>query len=92
MPDAINYSFIPVEYMLEPVQLYIEHGIQPGHFLTALFSNDFMEACKRADDSNAAALYKWAKFIYSQMPIGSYGSPDKFAAWISRRGLESYEE
>jgi hypothetical protein len=35
--------------MHEPITLWIERGLPPGHFLTALLSNDFMEAVARAD-------------------------------------------
>ena len=34
------------------VRRYIEHGIPPGHFLTAVIEKDLCGASERADDEN----------------------------------------
>ena len=76
------------EYMHEGVCGYIRHGHQVGGFLTALFSNDLMEAVTRADDCNCACMLNWARFVYNEMPSDSWGSPEKVRAWQERGGLE----
>lgn len=91
MSYGINYDKVPVDYMRDSVCRYIEHGIEPGHFLMALFSNDLMEAFKRADDNNSAAMVKWVGFRYWEMPSASHGSPEKVRAWMAHRGLERLE-
>lgn len=74
-------------YMHDAVLRYIEHGIRPGHFLTALFSNDLMETFGRADESNTAAMREWVRYVYNCAPVGCHGSPGRVAAWIERGGL-----
>ena len=87
-----NYSKVPVDYMVEGVRLYIEHGVPPGHFLTALFSNNLMESYKRADENNTAAMQRWVAFMYWEMPNPSQGSPERVAAWIKMGGLRGLAE
>ena len=35
-------------HMMGAIQRYIDHGIPPGHFLTAVIENNLCEACGRA--------------------------------------------
>lgn len=84
--SELNLSGIP-HYMHEGVILYVEKGIKPGSFLTAILSNDFMEACRRADDNNAACMFEYGRVLYSA-PIGCHGSPEKVRDWIAAGGLE----
>ena len=74
------------QHMQGAIKRYILNGIPPGNFLSALLQNDFMAAVGRADEDNAAALKGWAMFFYNYIPSGSYGSPDAYAAWISKGG------
>lgn len=83
---VINYSSLP-GYMQDVMRLYVEHGIFPGSFLTAVLSNDLMEALKRADDVNRECLPGYGRFLYNEAPCGCYGSPDAVAAWCKRGGL-----
>jgi hypothetical protein len=82
----INYARLP-EHMQEAMQDYIEAGIHPGGFLSAVLSNDFMEAVRRADDTSRTALHAYGVFLYCEAPPACYGSPAKFNAWIARDGL-----
>lgn len=81
-----DWSIIP-EHMHGAVSRYVMHGISPGQFLTAVLSNDLMEAFGRADDDNAAAMHGWVRFLYNYMPSQSKGSPEAFRAWINRGGI-----
>lgn len=78
---------IPQHMMHGAIARYIEHGIRPGHFLTALLSNDFMEAMGRADSENMAAIQGWAQFLYNYVPSNCYRSPEKVKAWMAHNGL-----
>ncbi|AGH16013.1 hypothetical protein DVVG_00027 [Dunaliella viridis virus SI2] len=82
-----DYSILP-GHMRDGMRLYIEKGIKPGEFLTALLSNDFMDACRRADDINLYALPNYARFFYSELPAVSFGSPERVQEWIAGGGLE----
>lgn len=61
---------------------YVEHGIKPGGFLTAVLSNDLFGAFSRADPLNAAAMQDIVKFIYNELPAGAWGSPEKVQAFV----------
>lgn len=74
-------------YMAGGIERYVMRGVPCGDFLTALLSNDFMEAVAHADDENQSALAGWAKFLYNYTPPGCYGSPQRLAAWIAQGGL-----
>lgn len=86
----LNLSGIPA-HMREGVVLYVEKGIKPGSFLTAILANDFMEACRRADDMNAACLFEYGRLLYSA-PLGCHGSPEAVRDWIAHRGLSGIEQ
>ena len=73
----------PVAYMQDGVDRYINQGIPPGSFLTALFCNDLKEAYRRADDANTAAMREWVRFMINDMPSIAQGSPDKVQEWIA---------
>ena len=76
--------YIP-EHMIGAVLRYFNDHSMPGDFLCALLVNDFMAACRRADDKNMAALPAWAAFLYNEAPSKAYGSPKKFKAWLAMR-------
>lgn len=84
--DKVKWGNIP-ERMRGAVVRYVENGIPPGHFLTAVFSNNLMEAVSRADDENAALLGDYARVIYSQCPGDCWGGLEDVTAWIKRGGI-----
>ena len=87
----MNYDKIPVPRMVGSMRRYLEHGILPGHFLTAVLSNDLIEACGRADDENRAALFEWCRWLVNEAPPGSYGSPEYVKTWLEYRQVITHE-
>lgn len=83
---TINYDGIP-GYMEYALWLYIENGIIPGSFLTAVLSNNLMGALGKADEVNQRALHAYGRFLYNRAPCGCYGSPEAVAAWCKVGGL-----
>ena len=81
----INYSGLP-EHCRAGMKRYIEEGIKPGNFLSAVLENDLMEALGRADVINRARIFDYALFLYNEAPRASYGSPKIVAAWIEANG------
>jgi len=75
--------FIP-ERMMGGLHRYLVHRIAPGDFLTAVIQNDFREVCGRADDENLDNLPAYAGFFYNEAPIGSSGSKQIMADWLTR--------
>ena len=86
-----DYSKLP-ERMWGAIYRYIEHGIPPGHFLSAVICNDLREACARADDENRSLLFEYVRFFHCYAPISCWGSEGKFVEWVKRRGLKGSED
>ena len=78
--------------MLGALQRYVDHGIAPGDFLTAVLSNDLREACGRADDENRHLIFEYVKFLYNNAPSGCWGSEENFRNWIKQGGLNGKQE
>ena len=85
-----NLRMLP-SHMHYAIKAWIERGEHPGGFLTALLSNDLMDAFGRADEDNTAAMRNWVVYLYNYAPSGCFGSPEKFKAWEARGGLLGHE-
>ena len=73
--------YIP-ERMMGGITRYVEQGIPPGHFLSAVISNDLSEAVSRADEENIKNLPAYIGYLYNEVPSSCWGSPEKMKAWI----------
>lgn len=82
----VDYNKVPVPYMTNSVKLWVENGIRPGSFLTAVLANDFVSATVKADSLNKTKLTEWAQFIYNELPQDSWGSYEKLKEWEKRHG------
>ena len=87
----LNYASFPNQYLVDGVQRYLEHGIRPGDFLTAVLCNDLKEACGRADFTNRYLLFDIVNWLYNEAPLGSWGSPEIFDKVIDDRGVMGRE-
>lgn len=76
----MNYEGLP-EGLREGARLWIEHGIEPGSFLTAVIRNDLKEACAMADDENRFRLFQIVSWWYNKAPELCWGSPNRFESW-----------
>lgn len=76
------------DYMIKGLVAHIMCGATTGDFLTAIFSNDLMEAVVRADDVNGALLRSYAIFLYNDCEPACYGSAEKVAKWRKRGGQD----
>jgi hypothetical protein len=86
-----DWGLLP-ERMHDGIQCYIENGIRPGDFLTAVICNDLREACRCADDENRHLLFEYVKFFYAHAPCDCWGSPEKYKAWVRHRGLAALDK
>jgi hypothetical protein len=66
------------------VQNWLEAGIQPGSFLSAVISNDLKEAFNRADAENLRNMYSIVKWFYNKCPESAWGSIAKAKAWAAQ--------
>ena len=69
---------------------YLDHGIEPGHFLTAVLTNDLFEAIGRADNQSLQVLPDICKFIYNHTPHCCWGSKEKVAKYKKRQKGDAY--
>jgi hypothetical protein len=83
--EPVRYDLVPVDYMADGIERYIERHAEPGGFLIALLTNDLRRACERADDTNGRHLLEWVKWLYNYAPSGCWGSPERFEAWLKER-------
>ena len=61
---------------------YVEYGIKPGDFLTAIIRNDLKEAVGRADEENMRNLPAYVAYFYNEVPSPAWGSKEKMEAWM----------
>jgi hypothetical protein len=95
MPETEIVKLYPPDYSKVPGNMtmngaifrYLEHGIQPGHFLTAVICNNLKEAFSHADSQNQELMHEWVKFFYNDVQSDAWGSPEKMEIW-----LDSFDE
>lgn len=85
---TLRYDRLPIG-LAGAMQRYIENRIPPGHFLTAVLSNDLSEACGRADDDNRHRLFEIVSWVYNEAPSACWGSPQRVAEWLRAREAEA---
>lgn len=74
------------EHTQAALDRYVNSGIMPGGFLTAVLSNDLFGAVAMADSANRLALPEIVAFIYNDVPSAAWGSADKVYSWAQRKG------
>jgi hypothetical protein len=84
--NGAKWSLIP-DYMIGGLCRYIENGIEPGSFLSAVLCNDLRAACECADDTNRHRLFEYVQFLYSYAPASCWGSQERFEKWLDEGGL-----
>ena len=65
------------------IDRYVNDGIPPGGFVTAVLANDLMQAFARADSFNASAMIYIVRYVYNHTPIGCHGSYEAVSEWIN---------
>ena len=68
MRTSVAYGKIPNQKMVAGVRNYAEYGIMPGHFLTALFSNNLRGTFNHADETNRELIPEWLTWIHWDIP------------------------
>ena len=60
--------YIP-ERMMDGIKRYVEGGLRPGRFLTAVIENNLSNACGFADDENMSNLPAYAAFFTTKYRV-----------------------
>ena len=79
-------DFYISERMMGGIKRYVEDGLRPGRFLTAVIENNLSNACGFADDENMSNLPAYAAYFYNEVPANCWGSKEKMNDWITQKG------
>jgi len=71
--------------MIAAIRRYVDEGLEPGDFLTAVICNDLAEACARADDENLRNLPAFVAYFYNMTPSACWKSRDAMDRWIDMK-------
>lgn len=88
--DRLNAGFKRYDipgYMQEGIRGYVLNGREVGGFLSALFSNDLRHTFERADLTNQRKVGDYVRFMFNNMPAGSWGNERNFTEWKNREGV-----
>jgi len=77
-----SYQDIP-EHTRQTLVDYVELGHKPGGFVSAVLSNNLVDAFGRGDMQNVAALGSIVKFMYNRMPMHVWGSEERVLAHLN---------
>ena len=67
----------------EALKDYVLNHRDPGGFLTAVFSNDLMEAVLRGNPDSRFALPQICEYIFHHCPGECWGDSEAVEKWIS---------
>lgn len=86
--ECMTRRGIPL-HMREGVIDYMLYGMPLGSdsFLRNVLANRLVQSIGKADDENRAAIFKWAEFLYNDMPVGSWGDDGRMQHWQGLGGL-----
>lgn len=84
----LNYeSPLLPDHMKDGMKLYIEKGILPGSFMTAVLTNDLALACSKADSINRIKLFDIVSWLFAEVPHNCWKSVDAVQEWTESGGL-----
>lgn len=81
----------PTQYVEESMRLWVNKGILPGAFGTALLMNSLSGAVMAADASNRACIVDWVEWCYWNLPSICWGSEEKVLAWEAAGGMHGMQ-
>lgn len=84
-------AYIPAR-MMGGIRRYVDHGVQPGDFLTAVICNDLRGACERADSENEPIISHYVRHFYNEEPATCWGSREKMDFWLEQHAAKRAEE
>jgi hypothetical protein len=70
------------EDLIGALQRYLDHGIMPGRFLTAVLYNNLREAFNRADYENLQNIANIVRYLYNQFPANAWGSQENMTNYL----------
>lgn len=86
--ELVALEKLPRRYH-DGLKRYIHRGIPPGGFLSAVLRNDLFAAVGAADDPSVIPAI--CRFLYNSVAAGSFGSEERFRAWMKMGGFEGWK-
>lgn len=78
-------NFYPInDYIYGALERYLNHGIMPGSFMTAVLENNLSEAFGRADSFNTANMKNIVGYVYNNVPANAWGSREKVDEYLKQ--------
>ncbi len=74
------------------LERYLNNGINPGSFLTAVLENDLAGAFGKADSFNSANLKNIVGYVYNHVPVSAWGSREKVQDYLQKLKTEETSE
>ncbi len=71
--------------IVESLKRYVKQRIPTGGFLRAVLENDLFRAIDRADDDNRRDIHEICMYIYNEIPLTCWGSPEKVEQWLQNK-------
>lgn len=84
-----KYDEIP-KATLAGLERYRDMKYPTGGFLESVLSNQLGESVARADGQNTEVLCTIVTWVYNNLPAESWGSPEKYRAWLDSRVEDSH--
>lgn len=81
-------EFYIQDHMMEGIKRYVEDGIRPGDFLTAIICNDLTNSVWRADETNMRNIPAFVEYFYNRVPLSIWKSKENMEAWIELKQEE----
>lgn len=92
MIDETNKLWTRVpDHLKGGLQRYLNHRLKPGSFLEAIITNDLYRAYRTADGESFHGLREVIEYLYWDAPSKSWGSVEKFEAWLALKREENKE-
>ena len=80
----------PTLETLRAIWGYIERGDTPGGYVAFLLQNNLFEAFGNIPKGESECIEGTVQYILVRCPIETYGSADKFGAWINKKKIEKH--
>lgn len=78
-------KYYPIsDYIYGALERYLNNGIMPGSFMTAVLENNLMEAFGRADSFNTENMKNIVGYVYNHIPGNAWGSKERVNEWLEQ--------
>jgi len=85
-----KYPSIPM-HTLNSLELYVEHGVNPGSGILAVLEGDLFQAFNKLDEENLASLRDLVRLLWNDVPKAFTGDKKSVKAWMEHAGYDGLQ-